>query len=71
MYYSPGAAYLEMIRCGLFIVGDVALCQVGVFGDKGYRPAAMQGLDILYAFSIAIWIAELARRTVVVQKKDI
>ena len=60
-----------MLRCGLFIVGDIIMNQMGFFGEKGYRPAAMHGLDILYASSIAIWLADIARRTVVVQKKDI
>ena len=47
------------------------MSQLGFFGEKGYRPAVMHGLDILYASSIAIWLAEIARRTVVVQKKDL
>lgn len=68
---SSDAAYLEMLRCGLFLVGDVVMCQTGFYGQKGYRPNFMYGLNILYIVSIAAWLAELARRTVIVQKKEV
>lgn len=69
---SSGAASLEMLRCGLFIVGDIIISQRGgFFGEKGYRPTVMFCLHIVYASSIAIWLAEIARRTVVVQRKEL
>ena len=53
-----------MFRCALFISGDMVMCQTGFYGAKGYRPNFLYGLQVFYGFSLAVWLAELASRTV-------
>ncbi|XP_053379349.1 uncharacterized protein LOC123562170 [Mercenaria mercenaria] len=56
---SKSANYYELTRCVLFLVGEMAACKLGLYGEKGYRPWFMHGFQWCFAFSVVIWIAQI------------
>jgi hypothetical protein len=36
-------------------------CKLGLYGENGYRPWFMYGFQWCFAFSIAVWIAQIVK----------
>ncbi|KAL4229255.1 hypothetical protein ACF0H5_012295 [Mactra antiquata] len=58
---STSSKYFELTRCVLFMMGEIVLCQLGYYGDDKIRPTFMYGLQGVFAFSIAIWVAMIVK----------
>ncbi|KAK3089990.1 hypothetical protein FSP39_008264 [Pinctada imbricata] len=52
---KSSAAYYEVIRCFLTLLGDVMLCSLGYYGNPGYRPKFIYFFQGFFAFSFALW----------------
>lgn len=61
LYCSQSAKKYEILRCVLFLFGEMIMCQFGCYGNKGERPWYMYGFQVCFAASIAIWIAQLGK----------
>ena len=62
-HFSRSAPLFEILRCSLFLIGDIVLCQTGFYGNKGYRPTFIYAFQLLYAVSIALMIATIMHRS--------
>ena len=58
---SKSAKVYELLRCVLFLVGEMVMCQLGCYGNPGERPLYMYGFQFCFAASIAIWIAQIVK----------
>lgn len=58
---SKSANYYELIRCVMFLFGEILMCKLGFYGEKGVRPWFMYGFQWCFSFSIAVWIAQIMK----------